>query len=60
MFLTYSFVSVSAYSLRGAAAPAYLMEVLDYGGTRALANFLMFVHIGISYVGREGRGQRAP
>ena len=30
-------------------ARRYLMEVLEFGTTKSVANLLMFIHIGISY-----------
>ena len=50
VLLSYAFVCGTGYILRGDRVPRYLMAVLQYDVKRSVSNFLMLIHIVISYV----------
>ncbi len=49
IFTFYACVVVIGYAFQGRKAPGYILETLNFSGTKSFANVMMFLHMQISF-----------
>jgi len=49
IFILYACVVTVSYAYQGRETPGYILEMLNYSGTKSFANLMMFLHMQISF-----------